>query len=452
MCFFLNKIILKYLEFKMETLYDLAERVVGYYDEINKANFTDSMDVIVIRRKDGSLHSTPFYVRFGKLGVLKPKDRIVHVEVNNVLIEDIQMMLDESGEAFFINQDSGDSSFSNVALHLCSAGNHIEESTSVPNIHKAESKKMNDYLKAANTLKDFMIESSDDSKEEKETTTNGLLAPKFYIDSSSCVNLLKYNNPDTFDSVDEKNSDPDFEKLRDQVIKIEKSRLSKNINLSSHKLEFLNLKPGLNEIKFILDDSEKEKKTTVANIFLWDSNVKLVVSDIDGTITKSDLRGHIMSMIGKDWYQDGIVKLFNSIVKNEYKIVYLSARPICQCELTRSLIKNLVQSEESMPICPVFVNPVDFLVAFQSELIENNPEEFKINFLNMLKSLFEDGQSPFVAGFGNKLSDLMTYKSLGLDDNSIFLINSSGRIINSIYGELTYRLIHDRIDEFFPKN
>lgn len=432
----------------METLYDLAERVVAYYDEINKANFTDSMDVIVIRRKDGSLQSTPFYVRFGKLGVLKPKDRIVHIEVNNVPIEDIQMMLDESGEAFFINQESGDSSFSNVALHLCSAGNHIEASTSVPNIHKADSKKIDEYLKAANTLKDFMIEQSEETKDE---TINGLLAPKFYIDSSSCVNLLKYNNQETSSLDVNQNSDPDFEKLRDKVIKIEKSKLSKNINLSSNKLELLNLKPGLNEIKFILDNLEKGKKSTSANIFLWDSDVRLVVSDIDGTITKSDLRGHIMSMIGKDWYQDGVVKLFNAIVKSEYKIVYLSARPICQCELTRSLIKNLVQSEESMPICPVLVNPVDFLVAFQSELIENNPEEFKINFLNMLKSLFDDGQSPFVAGFGNKLNDLMTYKTIGLDDNSIFLINSSGKIINSIHGELTYGLIHDKIDEFFPK-
>lgn len=432
----------------METLYDLAERVVAYYDEINKANFTDSMDVIVIRRKDGSLRSTPFYVRFGKLGILKPKDRLVHIEVNNVPIEDIQMVLDESGEAFFINQDSTDSSFSNVASHLCPAGNHIEVSTSVPTIHKDDSKKMDEYLKAANTLENFIIEQN---SEENEFTSNGLSAPKFYIESSSCVNLLKYNNMDTINSDENQKSDPDFEKLRDKIIKIEKSRLSKNINLSSNKLKLLNLKPGLNEIRFILDGIEKGRKSTVANIFLWDSNVKLVISDIDGTITKSDLRGHIMSMIGKDWYQEGIVSLFNSIVNNEYKIVYLSARPICQCELTRSLIKNLVQSEYSMPICPVLVNPVDFLAAFQSELIEKNPEEFKINFLSMLKTLFEENQNPFTAGFGNKSNDLLTYRTVGLEENSIFLINSSGKIINNIYGELNYNLINERIHEFFPR-
>ena len=35
------------------------------------------------------------------------------------------------------------------------------------------------------------------------------------------------------------------------------------------------------------------------HIFLWRHTDKLVISDIDGTITKSDVLGHILPVIGK---------------------------------------------------------------------------------------------------------------------------------------------------------
>ena len=40
-----------------------------------------------------------------------------------------------------------------------------------------------------------------------------------------------------------------------------------------------------------------------AFVYLWDWNIKLVVSDVDGTITKSDVLGHLAPMVGKDWRQ-----------------------------------------------------------------------------------------------------------------------------------------------------
>lgn len=46
----------------------------------------------------------------------------------------------------------------------------------------------------------------------------------------------------------------------------------------------LNLKPGANTITFSLSASGAVACT--ARIFLWDSTDQIVVSDIDGTITK----------------------------------------------------------------------------------------------------------------------------------------------------------------------
>ena len=48
--------------------------------EINPATLCGAMDVIVVEQADGSLKSSPFHVRFGKLGkFLKSRETIVSV-------------------------------------------------------------------------------------------------------------------------------------------------------------------------------------------------------------------------------------------------------------------------------------------------------------------------------------------------------------------------------------
>ena len=44
------------------------------YNDVNAAYLTGAVDVLVVRQKDGSLKSTPFHARFGKLGVLRTGD------------------------------------------------------------------------------------------------------------------------------------------------------------------------------------------------------------------------------------------------------------------------------------------------------------------------------------------------------------------------------------------
>lgn len=47
------------------------------YHGINPATLTGGIDVIVVRQPDGSLQCSPFHVRFGKLGVLRSKEKVV---------------------------------------------------------------------------------------------------------------------------------------------------------------------------------------------------------------------------------------------------------------------------------------------------------------------------------------------------------------------------------------
>ena len=50
-----------------------------FYSEINAATLTGAIDVIVVEQEDGTFKSSPFHVRFGKLGVLKSREKIVRL-------------------------------------------------------------------------------------------------------------------------------------------------------------------------------------------------------------------------------------------------------------------------------------------------------------------------------------------------------------------------------------
>jgi len=83
-----------------------------------------------------------------------------------------------------------------------------------------------------------------------------------------------------------------------------------------------------------------------SHIYLWNYSDKLIVSDVDGTITKSDVKGQIYSRFGYDWTHEGICSLYNRISNNnKYRVLYLTARPISQLESTRQYISNIVQRD-----------------------------------------------------------------------------------------------------------
>ena len=40
---------------------------------------TGAIDIVVVEHEDGSYHASPFHVRFGKLGVMRAKEKLVKV-------------------------------------------------------------------------------------------------------------------------------------------------------------------------------------------------------------------------------------------------------------------------------------------------------------------------------------------------------------------------------------
>lgn len=221
-----------------------------------------------------------------------------------------------------------------------------------------------------------------------------------------------------------------------------------SLTLSSAELKSLNLKSGKNEVIFKVSGIDRQLE---ACIYLWDSKDKIIVSDIDGTITKSDVRGHLYNLMGKDWTHSGIASLYSKLVKNGYKIIYLTSRPLGQSFATKNYLKQVTQDEHRLPDGPVMHNPDGVLEAIYQEIILKKPEEFKISCLRQIKNLF-NGKNPYIAGFGNRITDVVTYKAMGIPENRIYTINGLGQI-QAEYSKATvgtYHTINEFIDSIFP--
>lgn len=303
----------------------LIKNFKEFYNDINSATLTGAIDVIVVKQKDESFLCSPFHVRFGKLGVLRTREKVVDIEINGEPI-DIRMELGENGEGLFVQ-----------------------------------------YLK-----------------------------------------------------------------------------------LNSEQLASLNLKPGPNEATFSVTTAYQGTTRCTCIIYLWQHDDKIVVSDIDGTITKSDVLGQLLPYVGKDWAQSGVAPLFTKIFDNGYKFLYLSARAIGQSRITRDYLKSIKQNEVCLPDGPLLLSPTSLLSAFHREVIEKKPEVFKIKCLQDIQKLFPS--NPFSAGFGNKVNDVWAYQAVSIPKTKIFTINHDGILrleLSSTY-KSSYTNLSDVVDQMFP--
>eukprot|EP00092_Neocalanus_flemingeri_P008276 GFUD01008922.1.p1 GENE.GFUD01008922.1~~GFUD01008922.1.p1 ORF type:complete len:834 (-),score=220.43 GFUD01008922.1:54-2555(-) len=196
----------------------------------------------------------------------------------------------------------------------------------------------------------------------------------------------------------------------------------KTLRLNNARIAEMNLMPGRNEVEFSVTTAFQGTTRCKCHIFLWHHSDKVVISDIDGTITKSDVLGHILPVIGNDWAQSGVAQLFTKIRNNGYQIMYLSARAIGQASITKDYLQSVKQGDVCLPDGPIFLNPDSLYYAFRREVIDRNPEEFKIRCLKDIHTIFEE-KNPFFAGYGNRPNDAFAYRAVGIPVSRIFTIN-----------------------------
>ena len=233
--------------------------------------------------------------------------------------------------------------------------------------------------------------------------------------------------------------------------KSETRNYAKTLRLTSDQLKALNLKPGQNTMSFTVNRSRCE-----AYMFYWQHDVPIVISDIDGTITKSDALGHVLNMIGRDWTHKGVAKLYTDIVNNGYNIFYLTSRSVGQADTTRAYLNGVVQEDYKLPRGPVIMSPDRTIAALRREVYLRKPEVFKMACLRDIMQLFDKpaGQTPFYAGFGNRFTDALSYRSVNIPSTRIFTINSNAEVSLDVLSLNSYKTgyasMREIVDHFFP--
>ncbi|KAK7962680.1 nuclear elongation and deformation protein 1 [Apiospora aurea] len=224
---------------------------------------------------------------------------------------------------------------------------------------------------------------------------------------------------------------------------------AKTLRLTSDQLKTLNLKPGENSMAFTVN-----RATCQAFMYLWKYDTPVVISDIDGTITKSDALGHVLNMIGRDWTHAGVAKLYSDIVANGYNIMYLTSRSVGQADTTRAYLNGVVQDNYRLPRGPTILSPDRTMAALRREIYLRKPHVFKMATLRDIRNLYGADRHCFYAGFGNRLTDQISYRTVDVPRNRIFTINSNAEVSLDLLSlnklKLSYVNMTEVVDHYFP--
>jgi len=189
-------------------------------------------------------------------------------------------------------------------------------------------------------------------------------------------------------------------------------------------------------------------------------------------------------MIGRDWTHLGVAKLYTEIAANGYNILYLTSRSTGQADTTRGYLAGVVQDGGfRLPKGPVIMSPDRTIAALRREVYLRKPEVFKMACLRDIMALFTGsggsnnaatagptiskespnglvgggrgkGGSPFYAGFGNRLTDALSYRSVNIPSTRIFTINSNAEVSLDLLTlnkyKTGYTSMREIVDHFFP--
>ena len=476
-------------------------------------NSGGAVDVLVVRRRkndddendDDHMRCTPFFVRFANAKSFFSKriygneQTFVSFSVNGKTFEQFRMKLSRNGTCQFAHENCAQDALFFDGWDETTKTVETTASTSIVKtrmdgenanangnygslLNETESIAIEEAEEAGRSSEDEEEEEEEDGGDEEEaakpkapfasaeeaagteeviptvTTTTTTSSGKYTRAKKwfkSKVGGLSGNHRsgsgnDSNNSANKKNTNEN-EKKETKAPKPPRKR--RNTRLTSDELKTLDLKPGLNTVTYSYKSRVFGTQTLKCNLFLWDSDDKVVVSDIDGTITKSDVLGHIYTMVGKDYAHPGIAALYRKIVRNGYKILFVTSRAISQSNSTRAYLQTLTQNGETLPLGPVMCAPDPISTALYREVVARKPEVFKIRCLTRVRRLFDVdiNKTRMFAGFGNRSSDALAYKTCGIELDKIYTIDPKSRLRSEETGE-TFEIQHlvDKLDQAFP--
>ena len=446
-----------------------------------------AIDVLVVEnRSTKSLRCTPFFVRFGNAKsffskkLLSAESTYVSFQVNGKAFEQFRMKLSRNGTCQFAHENCAQDALffdgwdeTTKTVETTASTSMVKTRTDGENanangnygslLNETESIAIEEAEEAGRSSEDDEEEDGEEEEAPKTTTTttaNAASSGKYTRAKKwlkTKVGGLSGNHSSNHSNSANKNNNNNNnnngkEKKEAKAAKLPRKR--RNTRLTSEELKMLDLKPGLNTVTYSYKSRVFGTQTLECNLFLWDSEDKVVVSDIDGTITKSDVLGHIYTMVGKDYAHPGIASLYRKIVRNGFKILFVTSRAISQSNSTRAYLRTLTQNGETLPIGPVMCAPDPISTALYREVVARKPEVFKIRCLTRVRRLFDldINKTRMFAGFGNRSSDALAYKTCGIELDKIYTIDPKSRLRSEKTGE-TFEIQHlmDKVDQAFPR-
>ena len=86
----------------------------------------------------------------------------------------------------------------------------------------------------------------------------------------------------------------------------------------------------------------------------------MLISDVDGTLTRNDIGGLVNNYMGKNYLHDGYSDLVNGISANGYQVVWMTMRSLPMYEFSKSYIKEHIRIEG-----PLLMEPEEFFQAIK---------------------------------------------------------------------------------------
>lgn len=193
-----------------------------------------------------------------------------------------------------------------------------------------------------------------------------------------------------------------------------------------------------------------------ANIWLWKACDRVVISDIDGTLTKSNARGVLGTILTQNYDRvahEGVCDLLSRLANTQTsettpeaqipttRILYLTSRPIHLANKTRAFLSGLTQPTASesatLPQGPILGFGGNLAKVLSMEVLSKSSQAFKYEELERhvagpfqrATELKVDCETLFLAAFGNNLNDVQAYHKSGLELDKIFLIDKNSKIV-----------------------
>ena len=190
---------------------------------------------------------------------------------------------------------------------------------------------------------------------------------------------------------------------------------------SAEELASWPLKPGRNDLTYT-----SGARTCRGRCYLWQEGDRVLACDVDGTVTKSDVRGFLDSTLAvtpTHAHEHVCAFMAQVVAPPRARMLYLTNRPAGWAGKTRAFLAKLDQRGARLPDGPVLCQPADVMAAFAGE-VTHAPNPFKT------KALLDVARAGLrlACGFGNNARDADAYARAGVPDLAIFVIDEASSI------------------------